>query len=141
MWLVSASGAAGHMNRSGDFTCSMRQSFNKAPQLHIQVTPGSLATSTLTRYGGTAFRWCDSLSLASYRQQPNPSFPCSLITPGFRVINERGQSQMPQFHLHLAETKPVNQGPAITHTHSRVCLPLSQKDIPMGSGRLKNKTA
>lgn len=86
-----------------------------------RVTPGNHEGSMSHIYivGGrrehSAFGWCYSLSLSSDCQQLNPSFPCSLITPGFGVINEQGQSQMPQLHLHLAETKLLNQAPTITY--------------------------
>lgn len=82
-----------------------------------------------------------TLSLSSHHRQLNPSFPCSLITPGFQEEARPGQSQMPQFHLHLAETKPINQVPTIIYTPPRGCLPLSERETPTGSGRLKSMIA
>lgn len=75
-----------------------------------------------------------TLSLSGYHQELNPSFPCSLITPGFKEEARPGQSQMPQFHLHLAETKAINRSPSIIYTSQGVAFPSLRELHQVGQG-------
>lgn len=74
------------------------ESFNKdLLDYRPRVTLGNLSTSTLKQYGRTMCLALVTLSLSSYHYQLNPSFPCTLITPGFKEKPDQARVRCPTF--------------------------------------------